>query len=56
MSFSNTSYEIDFIIIANSIVNRAKYLFVDSTIGICKIRDNTRPVLIWYGTHHFTFK
>ncbi len=32
MSFSNTSYEINFIIIAISIINSAKHLFVDSTV------------------------
>ncbi len=59
MSFLNTLYEIDFIIIAISIIIRAKYLFVYSIIlyvAICKIQDKSRPVLIWYGTYNFTFK
>ncbi len=49
MSFLNTLYEIDFIIIAISIIIRAKYLFVYSIIlyvAICKIQDKSRPVLI----------
>ncbi len=56
MSFSNkTSYQIDFIIIAISIINSAT-VFIQLCVGLCKIRDKSRPVFIWYGTHHFTFK
>ncbi len=40
MGFSNTSYGIDFIIIAISIINSAKYLFVDSTLAFVKYRTN----------------
>ncbi len=43
MGFSNTSYEIEFIIIAISIINNAKYLFVDSTLAFVKYRTNHVP-------------
>ncbi len=43
MGLSNTSYEIDFIIITISIINNRKYLLVDSTLAFVKYRTNRVP-------------
>ncbi len=57
MSFLKTSYKMYVIIIAISIIIRQNtYLLIQLYVCICKLRDKSHPILIWYGTHYFTFK
>ncbi len=60
MSFLNSSYEIDFIIIAISIIIRAKFFFyflLNYMLAFVKYGTNLIDLilLIWNRTHNFTF-